>query len=76
MMEEYEHAKDLLVRLQTMRLLLHNVLGIDQKILADICSAYHPNASIVNCMKAALLLIGNYEEETKVFYKISFIIPF
>ncbi|XP_052081913.1 uncharacterized protein LOC127719716 isoform X2 [Mytilus californianus] len=65
MPKETETARDLIARLRNIQRLMHDVLALDNRVFAEIRSYPSPIPEIHDVMKAALLLLGNFEEETK-----------
>jgi hypothetical protein len=45
---------------------MHDVLALDNRVFAEIRSYPNPIPEIHDVMKAVLLILGNFEEETKV----------
>ena len=73
MPKETDTARDLIARLRNIQRLMHDVLALDNRVFAEIRSYPSPIPEIHDVMKAALLLLGNFEEETKVTTKCSYI---
>lgn len=66
MPEDTATARELIHRLRYIQLLTHNVLALDQKTVAEIKSYQVPVPAISDILRAVLLLLGNYEDETQV----------
>nr|XP_022341994.1 uncharacterized protein LOC111135861 isoform X3 [Crassostrea virginica] len=63
--EEVVRAKAMLDRLRNIARLMHAVLGLDQKTIAEIKGYQHPPPAVHHVMMASLLLLGHWEEETE-----------
>lgn len=63
--EEVVRAKAMLDRLRNIAKLMHAVLGLDQKTIAEIRGYQHPPPAVHHVMMASLLLLGHWEEETE-----------
>lgn len=59
-------AKDTIERLKSISKMMHKVLSLDQRTIAEIRGYSNPSPEIHAVMKATLLLLGHYEEETRV----------
>ena len=53
-------------RLKKVSELMHSVLALDQRLIAEIRSFQVPPNEVHDIMKATFLLLGNYDEETRV----------
>lgn len=62
---ELREAKDLIARLKRLQKLIHEVMNLDQRTIAEIKSYSHPNPEIHRVMRATLMLLGNTEKETE-----------
>lgn len=58
-------AKDTIERLKSISKMMHKVLSLDQRTIAEIRGYSNPSPEIHAVMKATLLLLGHYEEETR-----------
>ncbi|XP_062587909.1 uncharacterized protein LOC134249590 isoform X2 [Saccostrea cucullata] len=65
LVEEVVRAKSMLERLRNIAKLMHAVLGLDQKTIAEIKGYQHPPPAVHHVMMASLLLLGHWEEETE-----------
>ncbi|OWF45838.1 Kyphoscoliosis peptidase [Mizuhopecten yessoensis] len=74
MPQEMRMAKDLIARLRKIQELLHAVMALEQPTIAEIRSFSSPLPEIHNVMKATLLLLGNFEDETKQWKNVQAII--
>lgn len=59
-------AKYTIERLKSISKMMHKVLSLDQSTIAEIRGYSNPSPEIHAVMKATLLLLGHYEEETRV----------
>jgi len=66
MLEEVNVGKAMLERLRNINRLMHAVLGLDQKTIAEIKGYQSPPPAVHRVMMATLLLLGHWEEETEV----------
>lgn len=64
-------AKDTIERLKSISKMMHKVLSLDQRTIAEIRGYSNPSPEIHAVMKATLLLLGHYEEETRVKLKMN-----
>jgi hypothetical protein len=64
--EEVAMAKAMLERLRNITKLMHAVLSLDQKTIAEIRGYQNPPPAVHRVMMATLLLLGHWEEETEV----------
>ncbi|KAL4221274.1 hypothetical protein ACF0H5_019537 [Mactra antiquata] len=62
---ELREAKDLIARLKRLQKLIHEVMTLNQRTIAEIRSYSHPTTEIHTVMRATLLLLGNSEKETE-----------
>ncbi|XP_053379649.1 lim and transglutaminase domain protein ltd-1-like isoform X2 [Mercenaria mercenaria] len=62
---ELREAKDLIARLKRLQKLIHEVMTLNQRTIAEIKSYAHPPDEVHTVMRGTLLLLGNKEEETK-----------
>ncbi|XP_033763426.1 kyphoscoliosis peptidase-like [Pecten maximus] len=74
MPQEMRRARDLIARLRKLQQLLHAVMALEQPTIAEIRSFSNPLPEIHNVMKATLLLLGNYDDETKQWKNVQAII--
>lgn len=64
--EEMHAARAMLERLRNIAKLMHSVLGLDQKTIAEIKAYQNPPPAVHRVMMATLLLLGHWDEETEV----------
>ncbi|KAK3582815.1 hypothetical protein CHS0354_035754 [Potamilus streckersoni] len=62
---EIAEARQAMDRIKRLQDLMQRVLELNQKTIAEIRSYSNPPEEVYKVMKATLLLLGNYEEETK-----------
>lgn len=62
---ELKEAKDLIARLKRLQKLVHEVMTLNQRTIAEIRSYTKPVQEIHTVMQATLVLLGNTQEETK-----------
>ncbi|XP_061198056.1 uncharacterized protein LOC133206139 isoform X2 [Saccostrea echinata] len=60
-----EEAKENIDRLKNISKMMHKVLALDQRTIAEIRCYSNPSPEIHAVMKATLLLLGHFEEETR-----------
>ncbi|KAK3581411.1 hypothetical protein CHS0354_016272 [Potamilus streckersoni] len=72
--EELKIARELIARLKKIQKLMHEVMKLDQTTIAEIRSYGNPVREIHVVMQATLLLLGHFEEETKIWKNIQAII--
>ncbi|KAL3861287.1 hypothetical protein ACJMK2_007329 [Sinanodonta woodiana] len=72
--EELKIAQDMIKRLKRIQQLMHEVMNLNQTTIAEIRSYGNPVKEIHVVMQATLLLLGHYEEETKIWKNIQAII--
>ncbi|XP_062572358.1 uncharacterized protein LOC134234325 [Saccostrea cucullata] len=60
-----EEAKENIERLKNISKMMHKVLALDQRTIAEIRCYSNPSPEIHAVMKATLLLLGHFEEETR-----------
>ncbi|KAK3104804.1 hypothetical protein FSP39_010451 [Pinctada imbricata] len=66
MLKQLNEAKELAVRLKKVTQLMHDVLALNQKLVAELRSYQQPLPEVHDIMKATFLLLGNFEEETRI----------
>lgn len=62
---ELREAKDLIARLKRLQKLIHEVMTLNQRTIAEIKSYSHPIAEIHTVMRCTLILLGHTEKETE-----------
>ncbi|KAL3861103.1 hypothetical protein ACJMK2_007175 [Sinanodonta woodiana] len=62
---ELANAMAILDRLKTIQRLLHAIMALDQRTIAEIRGYQSPPPAVHSVMKATLLLLGHFEEETE-----------
>ncbi|KAK3582812.1 hypothetical protein CHS0354_035750 [Potamilus streckersoni] len=62
---EIAEAREAVDRMKRLQKLMQGVLELNQETIAEIRSYSNPPEEVYKVMKATLLLLGNYEEETK-----------
>ena len=66
MYAKIEEAKETIERLKGISQMMHKVLSLDQRTISEIRGYSNPSPEIHAVMKATLLLLGHFEEETRV----------